>query len=243
MLRLSTQLHKWLALIVSVQVLFWVVGGLVMTIIPIERVRSEHHLAAVKPVPLSPKALLSAEAVVGRAKVAPTEMVLRTSPRGAVWVLKTADGKETAVDARTGAALSRLTAAEARALAMRAYKGEGRVVEARFFEAAPPETGREGATWRVEFGDAERTAFYLAPETGDVVSRRSNVWRFYDFFWRLHILDLKNGEDFNNPWVIGLAALTLPVVITGFILLWIRLARDLQRLRAGRRRPALVSGS
>ena len=34
-LKLSTQLHKWIALVVGLQVLFWVGGGLVMTAIPI----------------------------------------------------------------------------------------------------------------------------------------------------------------------------------------------------------------
>ena len=69
-----------------------------------------------------------------------------------------------------------------------------------------------------------------------MVTRRSNVWRFYDFFWRLHILDLKEGEDFNHPLIIALAVLTLPVVLTGFILLWIRLGRDLKSTLARRRR-------
>ena len=53
LLRLSTQLHKWIALVVGIQVLFWVAGGLVMTAIPIETVRSEHHLAPVTPKPLA----------------------------------------------------------------------------------------------------------------------------------------------------------------------------------------------
>ena len=88
----------------------------------------------------------------------------------------------------------------------------------------------------MDFDDAERTSFYVAPDTGEVVSRRSNVWRFYDFFWRLHILDLKNGKDFNNPLLIGLTALTLPMVLTGFVLLWIRLAKDWRVTRARRRR-------
>ena len=45
MLKWSLQLHKWLALVVGVQVLFWVAGGVVMTAIPIEKVRGEHHKA------------------------------------------------------------------------------------------------------------------------------------------------------------------------------------------------------
>ena len=235
MLRLSMQLHKWIALVVGVQVLFWVVGGLVMTAIPIERVRSEHHLVKPAAAPLALGGLVSLETAAAAVGSAPAEATLKTTARGPVWSLKAADGKEVAVDARTGRRLAPMTEAEARTLAARAYKGPGRPVEARFFAEAPAETGREGPLWRVDFDDAERTAFYLAPETGEVATRRSNLWRFYDFFWRLHILDFENGEDFNNPWVSGFAALTLPVVITGFILLWIRLARDLRTLRVRRR--------
>ena len=77
----------------------------------------------------------------------------------------------------------------------------------------------------------------MAPtqDTGEVVSRRSNLWRFYDFFWRLHILDFKDGENFNHPLIIALAALTLPMVVTGWVLLVIRLGRDAKRMK---RRPA-----
>ena len=53
MLRLSLQLHKWIALIVAIQVLGWVAGGLIMTAIPIEQVRGEQHIgaAALPPAP------------------------------------------------------------------------------------------------------------------------------------------------------------------------------------------------
>ena len=52
LLGVSLQVHKWIALVVGVQVLFWTAGGVVMTAIPIERVRSEHHLAKAKPAPI-----------------------------------------------------------------------------------------------------------------------------------------------------------------------------------------------
>ena len=49
---------------------------------------------------------------------------------------------------------------------------------------------------------------------------------------RIQILDFKTGSNFNHPLIIAAAALTLPVVITGLILLWIRLGRDLSAARA-----------
>lgn len=237
LLGVSIQIHKWIALIVGVQVLFWTVGGFVMTAIPIERVRSEHHLAKPSPAPLDLARVLPATEAAARAGLpAPASALLQSTPRGPVWVITGPDGKAVTLDAVSGRPAATLSEAQARAFAAGSYVGAGKPVAARFYEVAPQETGREGPIWRVDFDDAEKTSFYLAPETGEVVTRRSAVWRFYDFMWRLHILDLKEGKDFNHPLIIALAALTLPVVITGFILLWIRLGRDLKTALARRRK-------
>lgn len=236
MLRWSTHIHKWLALVVGVQVLGWVLGGLVMTAIPIERVRSEHHIAAHRPEPLPTSGLIDHAAAARAAGVAPVEATLKTTLRGTVWSLKAGERRTVLISAVTGKPLPAMRAAEARTLAVALYEGNGRPIAVRYFERAPQETGKQGPLWRVDFGDLERTSFYLSPETGEVVSRRSDLWRFYDFFWRIHILDFRTGEDFNHPLIIAAASLTLPVVVTGLILLWIRLGRDLRRLR-GRARP------
>lgn len=235
MLKWSLQLHKWLALLVGVQVVFWVVGGIVMTAVPIGKVRGQHHAPPAQAVPLRLEAALPPQAVARAAGLRPSEATLKTTPRGLVWVLQTPDGAALAFDAATGRRLAPLRSAEARALAARAYAGPGRPVSARYFAQAPQETGKQGPLWRVEFDDAETTALYLSPDTGEVVSRRSNLWRIYDAFWRLHILDFKTGDDFNHPLIIAAAVLTLPMVLTGWVLLVIRLSRDLQHLRAGGR--------
>lgn len=241
MLRWSTQIHKWLALVVGLQVLGWVLGGVVMTAIPIERVRSEHHVAKFQPDPLPASGLVTHAAAAAVLGVQPVEATLKSSLRGPLWVLTDAEGDAHVADARTGRPAVALPEAEARLLAGVQYQGEGRPVSVRWYEEPPQEVGRAGPLWRVDFDDAEKTSFYLSPLTGEVVSRRSDVWRFYDFFWRIHILDFGSGDDFNHPLLIAAAVLTLPMVITGLVLLWIRLGRDMKGLRAraaGRRRPA-----
>ena len=234
--RLSTQIHKWLALVVGLQVLGWVVGGLVMTAIPIERVRGEHHVAQFQPAALPISGIVSYQDVARGLGIEPVEAALRSTLRGPQWRLKDAGGAVHVADAITGRHVAPLAKSEARLLAGVQYQGRGQPAEAQWFAVAPQEAGKPGPLWRVDFDDAEKTSFYLSPETGEVVSRRSDVWRFYDVFWRIHILDFKTGDNFNNPLVIAAAALTLPVVITGLILLWIRLGRDLKTALA-RRQP------
>ena len=237
-LRYSTQIHKWVGLAVGIQVLFWVGGGLVMTAIPIETVRSEHRLRTPTPSPLPLDQALPLSEVARLSGVSPSRAELKTTQRGPAWVLTPMDGKPIVVAAATGRPFDAMTASEAGRLAVDAYRGQASPSPAILLDKAPKETGRDGPLWRVDFQDAERTTFYLSPETGEIVTRRSGVWRFYDFFWRLHILDFKNGENFNHPTLIAITALTLGVAITGIILLWIKLSRDWKVHRATRRKLA-----
>lgn len=225
-LRLSTQLHKWIALLVGLQVLFWVAGGLVMTAVPIETVRSEHHVREHAATPLVLDGVQTPAAIAAARNLSVARAELRSTPRGPAWVLTPVKGDPVTVSAATGQDFPALDTATASRLAADAYRGDGTPVSAVLLPVAPQETGKAGPIWRVDFDDGEHTTFYLSPQTGEVLTRRSNVWRVYDVFWRLHIMDLENGKDFNHPLIIGVTFLTFTIVITGFILLWIRLGRD-----------------
>ncbi|MDP1528602.1 MAG: PepSY domain-containing protein [Rhodoferax sp.] len=236
-LRLSTQLHKWIGLIVGLQVLFWVGGGLVMTAIPIETVRSEHRVAEAQLEPLALDALPGLGEIAGLAGVAPVQADLHGTPRGPVWTLKPASGDAVIVSAITGRPFAPMSRDEVPAFAKRAYRGEAEVTGVSYLATAPEETGKTGPLWRVDFADGEKTSFYVSPSTGEVVSRRSGVWRLFDFFWKLHVMDWDDGEDFNHPLIIITTALTLIIVITGFVLLWVRVSRDLKVMRENRKKP------
>lgn len=242
-LRLSTQLHKWLALIVGLQVLFWVGGGLVMTAIPIETVRGEHRVRATTPSPLPPELLATLGAPAAPPGLSWSRVELRSTPRGPAWTLTPLRGEPRITSAVTGRPFADMSQAEARTLAAAAYAGDSSISAVERLAEAPPETGRDGPIWRVDFADREGTTFYLAPETGEVVTRRSGVWRFYDVFWRLHVMDWTHGENFNHPLIVVTTVLTLIVVISGLVLLWIRLSRDLNMARAARRSRAARTGS
>jgi uncharacterized iron-regulated membrane protein len=235
MLKWSIFLHKWIGLIVGVQVLGWVLGGVVMSVIPIGTVRSEHRVAQASPPILPTGGVVDWRATAEGAGISPVQATLKTTLRGTLWVIDDVEGKTHVFDAASGKAVAPLGEREARFLAGAAYEGPGKPVAIRYFQTPPQEAGRDEPLWRVAFDDPEKTSFYLSPQTGEVAARRSDVWRFYDFFWRLHILDFETGEDFNNPLLIAAALLTLPMVLTGLILLWIRIGRDLRMALARKR--------
>ena len=232
MLRWAIQLHKWIALAVGIQVLGWVLGGLIMTALPIEKVRSEQHIASVAPPALDLAKVLPAAKVIELAGMTGvTEASLKSTPRGPIWNLAEGPGGESYFDAVTGQNIDEITEAQARKFGIAAYKGAGHAVRVKYHEEAPGESQVSGAVYQVEFDDPERTSFYLSAYTGEVLSRRSNLWRFYNFFYQIHIMNFSGNQNYNHPTIVAVTSLTLTVVLTGFVLLWIRIARDLKSLR------------
>jgi len=232
-LRLSLQLHKWIALVVAIQVLGWVAGGLIMTALPIERVRGENHIGAPALAPIDTKRLLSLERQLALADMTDVgEATLKNTPRGPIWVLKSAAGSEGWWNAYSGENVDEIDAAAARRYAQMAYKGDGKLLAVDYQENAPKEAQVSGPLWRASFSDREHTRLYLDAFTGEVLSRRSDLWAFYDFFYQIHIMNFGASRSYNHPLIVIAAAATLIVVVTGIVLLVLRLRGDLRRLWA-----------
>ncbi len=233
MLRWSIWLHKWIALIVGIQVLGWVLGGLVMTAIPIEHVRGENHVAVPILAPIDLKRLVPLDKQLALAEQTDiASAILRNTPRGPIWVIKSAAGSEGWWNAYTGENIDEITAPDARRFALMAYKGAGKLQPVDYQETAPKEAQVSGPLWRASFSDAEHTRLYLDSFTGEVLSRRSSLWGLYDFFYQIHIMNFGASRSYNHPVIVIATAATLIIVISGFVLLWIKVGRDLRGLLA-----------
>ncbi|MFC3068508.1 PepSY domain-containing protein [Phenylobacterium soli] len=235
MLRVALQFHKWIALVVGIQVLGWVLGGLIMTAIPIERVHGDNHLAAPVLPPIDLKRLVPLEKELATADMTDVgSATLKNTPRGPIWVLKSAAGSEGWWNAYTGENIDEITKAEAQTYAQQAYRGAGRLQAVVYKETAPKEAQVSGPLWQASFSDTEHTRLYLDAFTGEVLSRRSSLWGLYDFFYQIHIMNFGDSRTYNHPVIVIAAGLTLVIVLTGVVLLWIRLSHDVRRV-LGRR--------
>jgi len=81
----------------------------------------------------------------------------------------------------------------------------------------PLEFRRPAAAWQVAMDDG--TNFYVDVGSGEIVARRTSWWRFYDWMWGLHIMDLKTREDAHNPLTIGFAIAALAMALLALVLL------------------------
>jgi len=221
--------HVWLGWLVGLPMLFWTVSGLVMVAKPIEEVRGEHLIADPQPIKLNGP--LVAPQLEG---LPVTAITLKSRADGPRWEIDFAGGEKRLADPVTGRILPRLGPADAARELMTRYRGTAKVVATSRIEAnAPPlELRRAMNGWRVEMDDGAH--FYIDGGSGEIIAKRTRWWRFYDFMWGLHIMDLQGREDSNNPWVVSFAMLSLGMVL---------LALTLLPMTIGRRRNGNGSGN
>lgn len=230
--RLASKVHKWLALIIGLQIILWFATGWFISFFPIERVRGEHLArplaSAALPADALPLAIREQLATVGPITRLETRMV---AGRPLVQVDRPAN-RPMLFDLASGRKVSPVSADMARSLAIADYAGTGTVAAVRPIVAETPQYRGPLPAWRVEFADDEHTALYVAADTAKVLARRTDLWRIYDFLWGLHIMDWGEHENINHWWLWATAALSLTVALTGTIMFPSRFKWGSRRRRA-----------
>jgi uncharacterized iron-regulated membrane protein len=220
--RLVRKVHRWLGLLIAIQVLCWILGGLVMSALRLDAVRGEHLVAKHPPLALDARAPLLpiGDVLQAHAEADITVVTLTTLLGQPVYRLETGAGPElvNAVDGRT---LSPLPEEIARAVALADYAGTGALQGVAWIDTPDLEyRGRDLPLWRARFDDERDTTLYISPATGQVVARRNDLWRIFDFVWMLHIMDYQEREDFNHPLLVATAATALLFVLSGLVMLF-----------------------
>ena len=57
---------------------------------------------------------------------------------------------------------------------------------------------RPAPIWRVEFEGWAHPTLYFSNDTGDLLAKRHDFWRVFDFVWMFHIMDYEGRENVNN---------------------------------------------
>ena len=233
---LWAKIHKWLALLMAVQILFWFASGLFFAWFPIETVRSEHAKAeqVAPPVPLDEAAAGLARLRAAGVAGAETVEVRRLLGRP-VALLRAGERPPVVYDLTDGRQLSPIPMTLAAQIAEADHAGDLRAARVSRITEETTEYRAALPAWRVDFDDGANRAIYVAADTGQVTARRSTLWRTYDFLWGLHIMDWRGHEDFNSLLLVVTTVLGLIVIATGIIMFPSRLGYSAWR----RRRRAL----
>ena len=219
--KLTRVTHKWMGLVLGLQVLFWIAGGVVMSSIPLEKVHGKHLASKVLKNPfISSDYRYKLDSILARisSRVQRIEFTFRLdSP---TYLIRTQAGVRL-FNAINGEEMGALSQDHIEQLAQRHYLQQANIRHTEKISDIPLEASRiSGEQWRVEFDDTWSTTLYFSPLTGELHTVRSDLWRLFDFMWMLHIMDYDERDDFNNPLLITSSISALLFTLTGIMLLF-----------------------
>jgi len=230
-LKLSTikSLHKWLSLLVFIQLFIWLGTGLFFNLMDHSKARGTQYKQTPVQTKIEAQRLLNSQDLLEQSEIAVKEVVL-VQRLGQPYYLLTHDkglyrhfeSHFSLVDAYTGA-IQVVDQEMASALALATYSGSGKVSEV--IKVKPPIDDflkEKNTLWQVDFNDELNTSVYINVSSGRLVGHSNDDKRFVDFFFMLHFMDYSSlignsSSGFNNWQIIFFALLTLVFCLTGLI--------------------------
>ena len=211
-------LHKWLGIVIGLQVLIWVTSGMIISLL-------DQKIVAGR----STKQAVPAKQVLGNAAdLVPLPMLklsvdepiisvrLERVVSQLVYRIKTTTQTQS-YNAETGAVF-KLEQQYASQVALQSYGGHGSLINSNYLSDGSEEVPGAGAVWRIDFDDGVATRVYISALDGSVVAHRNRYWKVVDFLLMLHFMDYFRAHHFNNPQIIIIGFLALWLTISGLLL-------------------------
>jgi uncharacterized iron-regulated membrane protein len=218
---LARSLHKWIGLIVGLQVLIWLATGLYMVVLDLDFIHGDPLVRNMQQAVAVPDSSALSVAALRVQYPDATDIGLRPVMGKSFFTVTTPQNRYL-INPRSAQVISPLDEEFARNIAVFHFNGDASIREALLIVSDPPrEIGsRRLPLWRIDFNDRYSTSFYIDPYSGALVTRRHQYWRIFDFFFMLHIMDYDERSDAHNL-LLQIAQFTgVTFAITGLWLLF-----------------------
>ena len=220
---LLKKIHKWLSLLVGLQLLIWLSTGLYFNLMDHQKASGEQFRQSPVIAQVNKNQLIEPQSVLLKSK--PTVSLKQISLLEKPYYLLTHEkglyshlnNSYSLVDAYSGkqVLIDDVMASE---LAQASYKGKGKIESV--IKLSPPydDIPREkNKVWQVNYTDDLNTSVYIDTGSGRIVKHSNDDKRFADIFFMLHFMDYGSEGSFNNVQIILFALFTLFFALTGFI--------------------------
>jgi ferredoxin len=219
-------IHKWLSLLVGIQLLIWLGTGLYFNLMDGKKASGNQYRQPIKVVEnininklIDPKTILQqySKQDVINIKL----MSLLSKP---YYLLTHQQGlyphfqkQQSLLDAYSGEKVV-VTREIATDLATASYSGSGNVAQVRLLSPPIKDIPKEqNQVWQVNFNDEVFTSVYIDASSGRLIAHSNDNKRFANFFFMLHFMDYTQEGSFNNIQIIIFALFSLFFALTGFI--------------------------
>lgn len=218
MMRFMQWLHRWVSLILVIQVCLWLVSGFFFGLTGHKGMSGHQYMVA----EVSKTDMNKTMAQVGfndmREKFPAAHSIELVSVAGqGQYQVRLAD-QTLYFRADTG---ERWTTNEELAveMALNSYNGPGQLEKAERVVGSDEVIGWDAPGFRIDVADDLNTRIYVDSASSQVIEHRNTPWTIADWAFRVHFMDYSGGRSFNHLliWSAGLFALWFS--LSGLILL------------------------
>ncbi len=216
---LIRKIHKWVGLILGIQILFWFASGFLMSFMPIEEIHGDHLL---KPQAASTVSFdqLDLSQLANQLDQPINSLLIK--PWLGKTVIEVKTQRQTLLFDTPGLnQITPISEAMVRKILAANLSPELQIESINRLAEVPDEArGRQAPLWQVQLKGHENARIYISEQNGDIIAKRTDKWRLFDFMWMLHIMDYDEREDFNHPLLYLTALSAFLFTITGFVLFY-----------------------
>ena len=191
-------LHRYLSIFISIQLLLWTISGIYFAYNKIELVRGEQYRL-------------------------PKNVEYRIFDRLGTSIIETIQyGEKSYKTYPEGNVINPLTKEEAKKIT--AQKTTLNPLEVSLVTELYPGAEYRGSlpVYKVKTDTKDDINVYVGYMTGDIGSIRSDSWRIWDLMWSLHIMDYRERDNINNNLLRILSILALVTSISGITLFFVK---------------------
>jgi len=196
--KFTRNLHRYLSIFISIQLLLWTISGIYFAYNKIELVRGEQYRL-------------------------PKNVEYRIFDRLGISIIETIEyGEKSYKTYPDGNLIKPLTKEEA--IKITAQKTTLNPLEVSLITELYPGAEYRGSlpVYKVKTDTKDDINVYVGYMTGDIGSIRSDSWRIWDLMWSLHIMDYRERDNINNILLQILSILALVTSISGITLFFVK---------------------
>ncbi|MBV1911925.1 MAG: 2Fe-2S iron-sulfur cluster binding domain-containing protein [Kangiellaceae bacterium] len=208
------RLHKWIAILIGIQLLLWVVSGIVFSFIEHREVGGNFIFKNNKNDQITDAADFS-----GVLKQYPQSTQITQITLLKENFFKIELREQTLLQETETGRLVTITKELVREIAIKSYGGKGQLKDIVLVNQRSDENrGMKLPVWQVVFEDSYGTHLYLSSTSAEYQGVRTDSWRIFDFFMMLHFMDYGDRGNFNNGLIIFFSLVLVLFSISGMLL-------------------------
>ena len=181
--------HKYLSLIISIQLLLWTISGIYFAFNKIELVRGEQYIIKDKPSSIE----------INNLNISSNVKNIEIFKRLNQWVEKLEMDAGFKYQDLLGNEVYELSPNQAiEVVKLKTTLSPIDAIKINESSARSEFRGRSLPIYKIKTDSSDDTNVYVDVMSGKIVAIRSDSWRIWDFLWGAHIIDYRERDNINN---------------------------------------------